>query len=269
GRAVAGTDRGHAPAALLRRSDGADHAAVAARVLAPAGRLRPARPRPPAGPASGSRKGHARALAGSGDATAGEHRAGGTADAGNLVAGRARDHAGCQPGAGRSAAALRPGHRASAAGDAWRHLRGPAAARRAAARCPAPEARRTGKPGPWPGRVRGGDQHRRPHPAVGTPPVLAAACDFRCRRAGLAHLPAAGGPRHRHVGAGAAGVALASASLGLAVSLTGVSAALVTGLVLIVLVRIQRLQARAGTAEAPRGHFRPWMNIALTLGWLG
>ena len=64
-------------------------------------------------------------------------------------------------------------------------------------------------------------------------------------------------------------VALASASLGLAVSLTGVSAALVTGLVLIVLVRIQRLQARAGTAEAPRGHFRPWMNIALTLGWLG
>lgn len=64
-------------------------------------------------------------------------------------------------------------------------------------------------------------------------------------------------------------VALASGSLGLAVALTGLAAALVTALLLVVLLRIQRLQARAGTEEAPRGHFRPWMNIALSLGWLG
>src|SRR5690606_29053438 len=64
-------------------------------------------------------------------------------------------------------------------------------------------------------------------------------------------------------------VALASGSLGLAVALTGLAAALVTALLLVVLLRIQRLQARAGTAEAPRGHFRPWMNIALSVGWIG
>ena len=64
-------------------------------------------------------------------------------------------------------------------------------------------------------------------------------------------------------------VALASGSLGLAVALTGLAAALVTTLLLVVLLRIQRLQARAGTAEAPRGHFRPWMNIALSVGWIG
>src|SRR5690606_36843995 len=50
---------------------------------------------------------------------------------------------------------------------------------------------------------------------------------------------------------------------------TGLAAALVTALLLVVLLRIQRLQARAGTAEAPRGHFRPWMNIALSVGWIG
>lgn len=64
-------------------------------------------------------------------------------------------------------------------------------------------------------------------------------------------------------------VALASGSLGLAVALTGLAAALTTALMLVVLLRIHRLQAGADAAEAPRGHFRPWMNIALSIGWIG
>ncbi len=63
-------------------------------------------------------------------------------------------------------------------------------------------------------------------------------------------------------------IVLASASLDLAVALTGLAAALSTVLLLVVLLRIQRLQAGAGEGEPPRGHFRPWMNIAVSLGWL-
>jgi len=40
-------------------------------------------------------------------------------------------------------------------------------------------------------------------------------------------------------------------------------------LVLGVLLRIQRLQPLADAGDAPPVHFRPWMNVAVSLGWIG
>ncbi|KAF1699836.1 DUF3772 domain-containing protein [Pseudoxanthomonas suwonensis] len=64
-------------------------------------------------------------------------------------------------------------------------------------------------------------------------------------------------------------VTLARTSLDLAVAFTGLSAALCATLVLVVLMRIQRLQPLAQDADTPQGHFRPWMNAAVSLGWVG
>lgn len=64
-------------------------------------------------------------------------------------------------------------------------------------------------------------------------------------------------------------VAQARTSLDLAVAVTGLTAVLCTALVLAVLLRIQRLQSGAAGDGAPRPHFRPWMNLAVSLGWIG
>src|SRR5690606_30574361 len=64
-------------------------------------------------------------------------------------------------------------------------------------------------------------------------------------------------------------VRLAATSLDLAVAITGLSAALCVALVLVVLLRIQRLQPLADAGDAPQVHFRPWMNVAVSLGWIG
>jgi len=64
-------------------------------------------------------------------------------------------------------------------------------------------------------------------------------------------------------------VRLAATSLDLAVAITGLSAALCVALVLVVLLRIQRLQPLADAGDAPPVHFRPWMNVAVSLGWIG
>lgn len=64
-------------------------------------------------------------------------------------------------------------------------------------------------------------------------------------------------------------VTQAATSLGLAVALTGLSATLCAALALVVLMRIQRLQPLADDGGGPQVHFRPWMNAAVSLGWIG
>ncbi|AKC87553.1 DUF3772 domain-containing protein [Pseudoxanthomonas suwonensis] len=65
--------------------------------------------------------------------------------------------------------------------------------------------------------------------------------------------------------------ALVNASLPLAVALTALAALVSTSVVLLALLRVHRLQAR--TVEAADGtckpHFRPWINVATGIGWVG
>lgn len=72
--------------------------------------------------------------------------------------------------------------------------------------------------------------------------------------------------------------ALVNASLPLTVALTALAALVSIAVVLVALVRVHRLQARtdreavaAGDADAAtaRPHFRPWINIATSIGWAG
>jgi potassium efflux system protein len=73
---------------------------------------------------------------------------------------------------------------------------------------------------------------------------------------------------------------LVNASLSLAVALTALAAVVSTSVVLWALLRVHRLQASTARAEAAAGngtdpartpgkpHFRPWMNIAISIGWV-
>ena len=71
---------------------------------------------------------------------------------------------------------------------------------------------------------------------------------------------------------------LVNASLPLAVAFTALAALASTSVVLLALVRVHRLQSRSERAPAPAGesppattkpHFRPWINIAISIGWVG
>ncbi|KAF1696087.1 DUF3772 domain-containing protein [Pseudoxanthomonas koreensis] len=73
--------------------------------------------------------------------------------------------------------------------------------------------------------------------------------------------------------------ALVNASLPLVVALTALAALVSTAVVLWTLLRVRRLQAKtsqaeaeaaaAGTGTAPgKPHFKPWMNIATSIGWV-
>ncbi|GAB3507411.1 DUF3772 domain-containing protein [Pseudoxanthomonas daejeonensis] len=72
--------------------------------------------------------------------------------------------------------------------------------------------------------------------------------------------------------------ALVNASLPLAVALTALAALVSTSAVLLGLLRVHRLHARYSQAAAEAGaaepatekpHFRPWINIATSVGWVG
>ncbi len=71
---------------------------------------------------------------------------------------------------------------------------------------------------------------------------------------------------------------LVNASLPLAVAFTALAALASTSVVLLALVRVHRLQSRSERAPAPAGesppstakpHFRPWINVAISIGWVG
>jgi len=71
---------------------------------------------------------------------------------------------------------------------------------------------------------------------------------------------------------------LVNASLPLAVALTALAALVSTSVVLLALVRVHRLHSRthqakdeAGNAAptAAKPHFRPWINVAISIGWVG
>ncbi|MBO9717789.1 MAG: DUF3772 domain-containing protein, partial [Pseudoxanthomonas sp.] len=77
---------------------------------------------------------------------------------------------------------------------------------------------------------------------------------------------------------------LVNASLPLAVALTALAALVSTSVVLMALLRVQRLQARTAAADAAtapqapapppaaapakKPHFRPWMNVAVSIAWV-
>jgi len=66
-----------------------------------------------------------------------------------------------------------------------------------------------------------------------------------------------------------------NASLALAVALSTLAALLSTGAVLWSLLRVRRLQSRsvltgaAGESAADKPHFKPWMNVAVGIAWVG